>query len=248
MKKYLNKISVHPFFIILAFIFILLGKFRFILYYTLLVLIHELGHLITAIIFKWDIDKILILPFGCLIKFNMPINTSLKEEFIISINGVLIQFIFFLLTNSFIDYKYYSLINYFIIIFNLLPIYPLDGSKIINVILNYISSFYNSLNITIIISYIFIFISLYTIKLNKLSMFIIYLLFMEVKKLNKNKKNIFNKFLLERYLYKYNFKKEKIINNIKKMKKEYRHIFYIDKHYETEYKILKKMFDFKRNM
>ena len=59
---------------------------------------------------------------------------------------------------------------------------------------------------------------------------------------------LFNKFLLERYLNEFKFKKEKIINNVSKMKKDYRHLFYIDNKYMTENTFLKKMFDIKGNL
>ena len=44
------------------------------------------------------------------------------------------------------------------------------------------------------------------------------------------------------------FKKEKIIKSVSKMKKDYRHLFYIDNKYMTENTYLKKMFDIKGNL
>lgn len=244
MKKYLNKIKIHPIFIIVVFVFTLIGRFEFILYYTLLILIHEIGHITISIIFKWNVESVVILPFGGLIKFRELINKPLIEEFLICISGIIFQFIFYILIKDYISYNYFSLINYFIIIFNLIPIYPLDGSKIINVFLNYITSFYNSLNITITLSYIFInLITLYFFDVNRIVYIVLFFLIKEVNKLNKDKKNIFNKFLLERYLNNFNFKKRKIIKNIKNMKKDYKHLFLNNNTYKTEREILKKMFD-----
>ena len=73
-------------------------------------------------------------------------------------------------------------------------------------------------------------------------------LFVEVNKYYKEKDLIFNKFLLERYLNNINFKKEKVINDVSKMKKDYRHLFYIDNKYMTESTFLKKMFDINVNL
>ena len=216
----------------------------FISYFMLLIFIHELGHIITSIYFKWDIDKIIILPLGGLTKYNIKINTPLKEEFLVAISGVLYQMIFYTLIKNRIDYEYFNFINYFILIFNLLPIYPLDGSKISNVILNKLFSFKKSINISIIISFIFIIIStIVFIKINKIVLVTILFLFIEVNKLYKNRKYIFNKFLLERYLEKLKFRKRKKIDNIYQMKKDYTHIFLLNKKYITEKEILKKMFD-----
>lgn len=247
MKNILNKIYFHPIFLLTLLIFISIGHFRFIIYFMLLILVHELGHILVSLLFKWNIDKIIILPFGGLTKYNEIINRPLIEEFLIAISGIIFQSIFFILIKDYIDYKYFSFINYFIIIFNLLPIYPLDGSKILNVFFNLITSYRNSLYLTSIISYIFIIIlSFLFFNINKIVAFVLMFLLFEVNKLYKERKELFNKFLLERYLNDFKFNKKKTINNVYKMKKDYRHLFYIDGSYLTESYFLKKMFDIRR--
>ena len=247
MKIILNKIKIHPLYLIFILIFILIGRFRFIIFFTLLILIHEIGHIIMSILFRWDIDKIVILPFGAMIKYNELINRRLLEEFLIAISGVIFQYIFFLILKDIINYKYFSFINYFIIIFNLIPIYPLDGSKILNVIFNKITTFRNSILLTLIISYICILIlSFIFFNINKLSVLIIYILFKETTKLYNEKEAIFNKFLLERNLYEFKFKHKKTINSALKMKKDYKHLFKINNKYVTEKYYLKNKFDFTR--
>lgn len=227
-------------------IFILIGRFRFIVYFMLLILVHELGHILMSLLFKWKIDKIIILPFGGLTKYNEIINRPLIEEFLVSIAGILLQIIFYKFIHDYIDYKYFNLINYFIIIFNLIPIYPLDGSKILNVLFNKITSFKNSILLTVIVSYISIIIlSLLLFNTNKLLFLMFIFLFIEVNKFYKEKDLIFNKFLLERYLNNLKFKREKIIKNVDNMKKDYRHLFYIDNKYMTENTFLKKVFEIK---
>lgn len=247
MKNILNKLYFHPFFLIVLFLFTLIGKFKFILYFMMLIIVHEIGHISVALIFKWKIDKVIILPFGGLTKFNELINRPLIEEFFVSISGIIFQLIFFKVISSKVGYSYFSFINYFIIVFNMLPIYPLDGSKFLNVILNKITSFRKSLIIIVIFSYIMIIIlALLFFNINKLIISILLFLLQSVNKLYKQKDLIFNKFLLERYLNKFNFKKEKIINNINNMKKDYRHIFFIDGKYLTETTFLTKYFDISR--
>lgn len=215
----------------------------------LLIVIHEAGHILMALLFKWKIDKIIILPFGGLTKFDVMINTPLIEDFLVAISGVVIQTIFFVLLKDYIDYRYFSLINYFIIIFNLIPIYPLDGSKILNVILNKIISFKNSILFIVLISYMFIIIvALSFMNINKLIVLVLLFLFIEVNRLYKDKDLLFNKFLLERYLKSLRFKKEITIDNVDKMKKDYRHLFHINGTYVTESYFLSKMFDNKHNL
>ncbi len=246
MKIILNKIYPHPMFLITILVFILLGRFRIICYFMILIVIHELGHIITGLYFKWKINKIIILPFGCLTKFDVDINTRLIEEFIVAISGVIIQFIFYILIKDKINYYYFSYINYFLIIFNLIPINPLDGSKILNVFINKITSFYNSLYISSYISFLFIIIiNIVLFSTNKLVLFISMFLIIETLKNYKNINNIFNKFLLERYLKKYKFKRLKKVKRVYEMKKDYKHIFYTHNKCITEYTFLLKMFDIK---
>ena len=244
MRNILNKIYVHPIFIITAFVCALIGEFKLFTAFTLLILSHEVGHIIFSIIFKWKIDKIIILPFGGLTKFKSFLNKPLLEEFIICIMGPIFQMIFFILLKDNIDYKYFIFCNYLILLFNLLPIYPLDGSKMFNIILNKITSFYTGYILTILISYLVIFIFIInTIHISFIALFISIFLFKENIDSYLNRNIIFNKFLLERYMYKIKFKKIKIINNIKKMKRDYYHIFYKNNTYEKEDNILAKMFD-----
>ena len=249
MKNILNKIYIHPILLLTILMFILLGRFKFLVYFMVLILVHELGHIITSLIFKWKIDKIIILPFGGLTKYNEIINRPLIEEFLVSISGILLQLIFYNFIQNYINYNYFPIINNFIIIFNLLPIYPMDGSKILNVLFNKITNFKNSILLTVIISYMCIIIlSLLLFNVNKLLFMILVFLFLEVNQYYKEKDLIFNKFLIERYLNDLQFRKEKIVKNVYKMKKDYRHIFYIDNKYMTENTFLRKMFDINNNL
>ena len=246
MKTILSKIYPHPMFLITILFFILLGRFRMICYFTILITIHELGHIITGIYFKWKINKIIILPFGMLTKFDIDINTKLIEEFIVSISGIVFQYIFYIIVKNYVSYSYFSYINTFIILFNLIPINPLDGYKILNVFINKITSFYNSLYVSSYISFILIILlNVLLFNINKMIIFVSIFLLIETIKNYKNSNNIFNKFLLERYLKKYRFKYSKKIKSTYEMKKDYKHLFYVDNKCITEYTFLLKMFDIK---
>lgn len=235
--KIISSIRIHPLSYLIALIFFLMGYFNNYITFMIIIFIHELGHIISGILFKWKIDKIVILPFGCLTKFNVIINKPIKEEFIISIMGIIFQILF--------SYKINELYNIIIIIFNLLPIYPLDGSKILNLCLNKVSNFKLSYLITIYISFILIIILIISIIIKKdiILLIIIIPLIINIYKEYKNRYIIINKFYLERYLYKFKFKKKKIINNINKMKRDYIHIIKNNNKYIMEEEFLKNMFD-----
>jgi len=241
--KIISRFKIHPLFYLAALICIFTGLFKDFYYITLIILVHELGHIIVSLYYKWRIDKIVILPFGGITIFNECLNKPIKEESLVAIAGPIFQ----VLTFSFFKNPLLIKYHYFLLFFNLLPIIPLDGSKILNVIFNKICSFKKSYLYTIIISFIMILLCFLNFsKYPNLVWFIVifFLLFKVIIELKKYH-FIVNKFLFERYLYRYNFKKSRMIkgSDLTKIKKDYKHIFYYDKNYYTERELLDRMFD-----
>ena len=228
-------IEVHPLYYVVAFISILTGYFKAYIIYTLIILVHEIGHIFAGIILKWPILKVTIYPFGCMTTFNNKLNSSSIEEFLILIYGPLFQILFNMI--------YPTNYHYFILIFNLLPIYPLDGSKLVFLLLNKITSYYYSYIYIFIISYITIFILLIN-RLNLINILILLYLLWDIYKYFKLLPSIMYKFYYERYKYRYKYKKDKIIigNNKYKMYKDKNNYFIINNMYYSEYDILKKYF------
>lgn len=229
--------KIHPFFYLFAFLCILTGYLKNLCIITFIVLFHECGHILAGIYFKWKIEKVIILPFGGITIFKEKLNRPMIEEFIIAIMGPLFQICLFVFFKSklFINY------NILLLIFNLLPIFPLDGSKLFNIFLNILFSFKKSHQISIIVSLLFIIILFKTPNL----IFIIALicLFIKTCKEIKYHSYYFSKFLLERYLYHFDFKKSKKIKKITSMKRDYKHIILFKNHYVTERFYLKELFD-----
>ncbi|MDD2377647.1 MAG: hypothetical protein PHD10_03000 [Bacilli bacterium] len=238
--KIISKIKIHIFFYLVAFLAVLTGLFKDFIILSSIIIIHELGHVLGALYFKWKIDKIIILPFGGLTVFNEKINRSMKEEFIILVLGPIFQIIYALTLNSEIFNNY----HYAILLFNLLPIHPLDGSKLFNLFINKLFPFKLSHLFTIILSFIVIWITFFY-RINLLSILILLFLFINVVKELKIHQYLFNRFLLERYFYHFNFKKNKIIkgNDLHKMYRDYKHLFYDGEKYRSEREILRKTFD-----
>ncbi len=234
-----NICKIHPLTYITALIFIGFGFFKIYLSFMFVLIIHELGHIIFALIFKWHIKQIVILPLGFLLKFEDNLNKPLIEEFLIAIMGVVFQSIFVLIYHN----NNILICSNIILFFNLLPIYPLDGSKIINVFLNKISTFKKSYNFSLWISFviIIIFVSISIINLKFILFISLIPLLINIIDLIISKKQIFMKFLLERYLYHFSFKKYKYINNVKEMKRDYYHLF-IGDNIITEREYLKMLF------
>lgn len=238
--------KIHPLYYLVAGLTIITGLFKDFTYITLLIFIHEVGHLTGALIYKWKIKKIVILPFGGITIFNELLNKSLKEELIILLLGPIFQIIFYFII-CFLNINTPMITNYHyaLLFFNMLPIIPLDGSKILNIILNKIISFKKSHLVTIYISLItIILLGLEGIKLKNLMLLVIifFLLIKIIKEINEHK-YLFNKFLYERYNYDLKFNKTKIIKNLnlKKMQKGYKHLFF-NKRYYTEKEILRRYY------
>ena len=206
------------------------GHFKNIFYFTLIVLIHELGHSMTGLIFKFKLKRIEIYPYGGCSKLEYDINTQLIKEFIVLIMGPLMQIVFIYVIRYFVDSSNLVLFERYsrwILYFNLLPIFPLDGGKLINLVLCKFISYYKSYQITIYLSY-FLFLSCLLVIIFfhfNLILFLIFIvfgvtLFREIKKTSF----YYHRFLIERYINHYHFKYLKNINRLDQMKRDTVHI------------------------
>ena len=227
---------------------IFIGYFEQFIFVFIIIFFHELGHFETARILNYEIDKIYIYPTGGISKFTSNINTSFIKELLVLINGPLLQIVIYLLLSKFYPYQrsitYLKNIHYSILLFNLLPIYPLDGGKILNLLLNKLFSFRTSFNYTIYISYLMVLIFiLYIPKYLKIN-YIIMIIFLIYKITSeyKNRNYYFDKFILERYLYSYNFNKLQIVKSINDFRKGYKHIINNNEDILLEDELLKRIY------
>lgn len=113
-------------------------------------LIHEIGHLIAGLLVGMKPEKIEIMPFGISISFKIEpkeYNKKVKrgnileiKKIAVAIAGPITNFIIICITCNLNLEIIKSLIiiytNFLIMIFNLLPIYPLDGGRILKGILH----------------------------------------------------------------------------------------------------------------
>lgn len=238
MKTILSKIYIHPITYIVFFITFFTGQFKDYILFIFIILCHESGHIIISLLFKWNINRVILLPIGCITKYDIILNKPLIEELIVSISGIIFQLFFMLLFKNMFNSKY-IFYNISLILFNLIPIYPLDGSKMFNVFLNKILPFKVSHLITMYLSMIIIIIL--SLKSSFIFLISFVLLLIKVFEELNNHKFIYNRFLLERYINNYNFKKTRIVKNINNFYKDCKHIIK-DKNYEFEIDKLKKIF------
>lgn len=246
------KIEFHYTYLLIALGFILTGYFHNLIVFTSLILIHELGHYTLAKIHHFKVEKILIYPYGGLVKMNNLLNTSINKELTVAIAGIIFQTIYYLiiamLYNQAVIREYifnlFTAYNTSILLFNILPIHPLDGSKILNLLLSKIIPFNiaNKLNIIVSIITLIIILIVNYYNFNYTLILTIGIIIDNLVKYHRQLKYIFNKFLLERYIYKITYNKTKKINKINHMYKEKYHILKDKNTYITEKQALSNKF------
>ena len=213
----------------------------------ILIIVHEIGHFLVAKLLGWNTDKIYIYPYGGITKFNEKVNVKLKEEFLVLIAGPITQVLFFLSFSKILPERYQETLttyHYFILIFNLLPIYPLDGGHLLSLLLEGFLPLKRSLQLSIKLSYLTTLLSLIYIYYD-FSLFLFFVLLLTFDKVLEEKKNInymFEKFLLERRMYKFIWKKKKVIKEIDEMKRDCYHYFKDKNNYYKEEEVLLKRY------
>lgn len=129
------------------------GYFAELITLFLLVLVHELGHVFVALGFGWTVREVKLLPFGGVVEVEEAGGLPAKEEAIVAIAGPL-QNVWMglaawgcgqlgLWDPEWATYVWKA--NLMIGLFNLLPIHPLDGGKLLQAALSYAVNYYKML-------------------------------------------------------------------------------------------------------
>ena len=183
----------------------------------LFVIIHELGHLIVGILLGLRPNKLELMPLGVSISFGLDTkeynykigkgNLLSVKKIIIALAGPITNIIIALIyiitdANSFgIQREYIIYSNLLISIFNLLPIYPLDGGRICKKILHIFCGLRKSIDYTNAISKMSIILltaicSIMILYIKNVAVLLIlgylWIIFLRENKKYKMKKNIYN--------------------------------------------------------
>lgn len=234
-----NIFKFHYSFIIFILILLFSGYINYVYLFLIIMLFHELGHIIMIKIMGYKILNIKIYPLGGVISTNIDLNIKSLKLFLISISGILMQLsLFLIIPRNIANYEIFKTLNYALIIYNLIPIYPSDGYKIL---LSIMENFF-SYSITIKISYLISIISLFFIfYFNKSIITFVMLYYINIIYI-LNYRYYLHKFLLERYLYKIKYSKKKYIKNLKHLYKCRNNYIMCDNIYIEEEELLKKIF------
>lgn len=163
--KGLPTVRIHPSLIIFIAISFVTGTFALLSIVLAIVLFHELGHFMMAKMFNWRIKGITLWVFGGVMDTEESAGRPLYEELLVIIAGpfqhIIIYFLlimtpfFHVLIPSFVEFVLFY--NTILLIFNLLPIWPLDGGRLLFTCLCMLSPYKKAYYTVIIFSIITIF-------------------------------------------------------------------------------------------
>ena len=131
------KIKFHPLFALYVFVCIYFNWFNKIFYYVVVVTLHEYGHYFMAKHYGYQMNSIVFSLSGAGITTNNKF--AEKHDIIISMCGPIVNLILITITICLwwifpLSYLYtydFLIANLVVMLFNLMPIYPLDGGRII---------------------------------------------------------------------------------------------------------------------
>ena len=182
--------------------------------FVVTILIHELGHLIMAALCRWKLEELKFSGVGGVLRFSGELNKSNTEDILISLGGVLFNLLFLIVLLSFRDfpmspvilkkYQYLIFAQLFTISFNLIPLPPLDGNRVLTAVLCYFFPYKFVLKLTAITNFLILGIIIIGIMFfSEINQFILILNFLiySTLKYNRERKYLFQRFLLQKNLY-----------------------------------------------
>ena len=132
------KLSIHPLFFLLGIYQALTGRIAIFLICCVSALCHEIGHSIAAQNLGYKLNKIILMPFGAVVKGNVD-GLKKKDEIKIALAGPLVNIgiAIIFIASWWICPELYAFtdvvvaINFSMAIINFIPAYPLDGGRIL---------------------------------------------------------------------------------------------------------------------
>lgn len=207
----LRLIEIHPLFWVVIALSIMTAHFFEICILFGIIFIHEMGHAAAAAFFSWRIKRIMLLPFGGVAEVDEYGNRPLREEVVVVAAGPLqhvwmVGLAYGLLQFQLIPGDFFQLFfsyNLMIFLFNLLPVWPLDGGKLVFLLLSLKQPFSDAHRLTLIFSTVSLFLFSFMILLTApwhinvwiIVGFLLFSLYYEWKQ----RRYVFMRFLLERY-------------------------------------------------
>lgn len=126
-------------------LFILTNQIELYALVMLFALIHELGHLLCGVVLDFEVENFEIMPLGFSVEFKpnvkdynkkiMKSNILTVKKICINLAGPMANFIIIIVSYLFKLQDIIIFSNLIILIINMIPIYPLDGGRVLKNIL-----------------------------------------------------------------------------------------------------------------
>jgi stage IV sporulation protein FB len=207
----LTKIHIHPLLWLMSGIAVVTAHFQQLVLLFLVVFVHELGHAAAALFFSWRIKQILLLPFGGVAEVEEHWNRQFHEDLIVTLAGPaqhlwLLGAAFALWKSGIITadgWQMFAHYNIAVCLINFLPIWPLDGGKLLFLVFTRYFPFSEAHEKMIFCSFavLFVFVgAIFLIEPSQLDLWVISLfLFVSIWKEWQHRRYVVMRFLLERY-------------------------------------------------
>lgn len=135
------KLSVHPLFLVVGVYYALVGKIFVFIIYTVSAVVHELGHSYAAAGAGYGLNRITLMPFGAVASGNID-GLKLKDQIKIALAGPFVNLAIGLICvaswwiypESYPFTEIVSEANFSLAIVNLLPVFPLDGGRVLSAV------------------------------------------------------------------------------------------------------------------
>lgn len=132
------KLSVHPLFFPLGLYYALTGRILVFVVFTLTAVVHELGHSLKAAAAGYRLDKIVLTPFGAVVKGDIK-GLNPTDEIKIALAGPAVNFavgtafvaLWWIFPETYAYTDVAATANFSLAAINLLPAYPLDGGRVL---------------------------------------------------------------------------------------------------------------------
>lgn len=163
----------------------------------LMLFIHEMAHVLMALKLGYQVGVIHVYPFGFSAQIYHLDHGQVFEILLILFAGLGMHLLFFPLIEftyrwDMISYgfrDYLMQINAAILLFNLLPLYPMDGGRIFLCILRFIFSYDFSRKVVLLFSLIFS-ILLFIIGMWNMKIIMLFLIFLLINEIRRNEEDL----------------------------------------------------------
>lgn len=129
------------------------------------VLIHELSHLLAALISDVKVHSIVVLPFGMTLRISSDVIRYPKKEVLIALAGPVSNVVMLAVAQFFykdfynnLNFLVFLVVNWSVLLLNLLPVPPLDGGRVLRAVLIKNAGLIKSVGMVKKVSKVFIFI------------------------------------------------------------------------------------------